>query len=144
LSVNRVSALTDRDHLKEKRVKICGAHLEELFSKLLRVFWKRFGRDLRRQLQKDKFDVAKAFRTIRGHLTNGIHCAMATGDWGAGVTAVCRPLEIDKSALAAAKAIRAHTAPLAKNANHIQPRLLHGSHWGFICPAETPGSDNIG
>ena len=35
-------------------------------------------------------------------------------------------------------------APLSKQGKLAKPRQLHNTHWGIICPAETPEGQSCG
>jgi len=40
--------------------------------------------------------------------------------------------------------MRRLTTPLSKSGKQTKPRQLHNSHWGMICPAETPEGQACG
>jgi len=40
--------------------------------------------------------------------------------------------------------MRRLTTPLSKQGKMTKPRQLHNSHWGMICPAETPEGSSCG
>ena len=139
---------TDRDHLAEKRVKIAGDLLHEFFRRELTVYWTNLEKKLNAKLRTGKggMGLTSAVRYCSNLFTNRFQYAMSTGNWGKGVNGVTRQGEADKSYLARFVAIRRTHAHLAANSTRIiKPRQLHGSHWGYYCPAETPaGGDKIG
>lgn len=40
--------------------------------------------------------------------------------------------------------LRRVTTPLDKKGKQAKPRQLHNSHWGMVCPAETPEGGSCG
>ena len=40
--------------------------------------------------------------------------------------------------------LRRCNAPLAKEGKLAKPRMLHCTHWGMVCPAETPEGHAVG
>ncbi len=72
---------------------------------------------------------------------------MATGNWGLkmnvskqGVSQVLNRL----SYLSTISHIRRIQTPNSDNGKLIPPRKLHASHWGYVCPSETPEGQSVG
>ena len=40
--------------------------------------------------------------------------------------------------------LRRSNTPLARTGKQAKPRQLHNSHWGMVCPAETPEGQAVG
>ena len=40
--------------------------------------------------------------------------------------------------------MRRINTPIDKSGKLVEPRKLHGSTWGFLCPAETPEGQSVG
>ena len=40
--------------------------------------------------------------------------------------------------------LRRLNTPIAKTGKLAKPRQLHNSHWGMVCPAETPEGQAVG
>merc|ERR1711990_567868 len=40
--------------------------------------------------------------------------------------------------------LRRLNTPLGREGKQAKPRQLHNTHWGFICPAETPEGQAVG
>ena len=141
-------ALTDRDHLAEKRARTVGALLEELFGQAMAIFWKKLEEYLRKVVNKigaaERLDVAKAVASMRSVVTSFIRQAVATGNLSKGRNGFTRVYELSKSELSAISGPRHTNAFLARAGKQLKPRQLHGSHYGFVCPAESPGGDGIG
>ncbi|KAJ7040416.1 DNA-dependent RNA polymerase II second largest subunit [Mycena alexandri] len=130
--------LDDRDHFGKKRLDLAGP----LLAKLFRILFRKLTKDVYRYLQKvplavethKEFNLAIAVK--HQTITNGLKYSLATGNWGdqkksmsgsAGVSQGAEPiylcLDIGKIA---------------------KPRQLHNTHWGMVCPAETPEGQACG
>jgi DNA-directed RNA polymerase subunit B len=131
----------DRDHYGNKRVKLAGELMEELF----RYAFNFLVRDI--IYQASRVDVRG--RKLQVHtlirqdaLTDRILYAMATGNWIAGQTGVSQLL--DRVSWAATISHRRRLiSPLSKRHPHFLARDLHGTHYGRICPAESPEGISI-
>jgi DNA-directed RNA polymerase beta subunit len=134
---------TDRDSLSEKRVRLCGDHMEELFRSALGGYWRMVEQGLNKQSKKE-IDVFACMRHANTRISGHLSSAIATGDWGKGKVGVTRSMERDHVEVAQISCPRRTHAALPSTSKKIEPRHLHGSQYGFICPAETPGSENIG
>jgi DNA-directed RNA polymerase subunit B len=62
---------------------------------------------------------------------------MATGNWIGGQTGVCQLLD-RVSFSSAISHLRRVISPLSRVHPHFEARDLHGTHFGRICPVETP------
>lgn len=78
---------------------------------------------------------------------NGIRYALATGNWGdrksptkAGVSQVLNRLTY----VSALSHLRRCNTPLERSGKQAKPRQLHNTHWGMVCPAETPEGQAVG
>ena len=137
----------DRDHYGKKRLDMAGALLGSLFRHLFRKFCK----DATQALQKD-VEMRKAMRLIHFKgttITHGLNNAIATGNWGTnragqtiktGVSQVLNRLTFVSSL----SHLRRLNSPLQKQGKLAKPRQLHNTHWGMICPAETPEGQSVG
>lgn len=84
-------------------------------------------------------------------LTKAMRNALATGNWGQKQTGdvakhgVAQVLKRDSTLFATMSHLRRVNAPSMKSSNKIaKPRQLHDTHFGMICPAETPEGGKIG
>ena len=81
-------------------------------------------------------------------IENGLKRALATGDFGlkqinnnkVGVAQVLNRLTY----ISSLSHLRRVNTPIDKSGKLIQPRKLHNSSWGFLCPAETPEGGSVG
>jgi DNA-directed RNA polymerase II subunit RPB2 len=82
-------------------------------------------------------------------ITNGLKYSLATGNWGdqkkamsskAGVSQV-----LNRYTYASTLShLRRCNTPLGREGKIAKPRQLHNTHWGMVCPAETPEGQACG
>ncbi|CAK9780832.1 beta and beta-prime subunits of DNA dependent RNA-polymerase [Cutaneotrichosporon oleaginosum] len=140
--------LDDRDHFGKKRLDLAGPLLANLF----RILFKKLTRDVYRHLQKC-VETHKEFTLIQaikpGIITNGLKYSLATGNWGdqakamqarAGVSQV-----LNRYTFASTLShLRRTNTPIGRDGKIAKPRQLHNTHWGMVCPAETPEGQACG
>ena len=68
--------------------------------------------------------------------------ALATGNWVGGRSGVSHIGQ--NNYLAALSHMRRVTSPLVRSQPHSEARDLHPTHWGRLCPNETPEGQNCG
>ncbi len=137
----------DRDHFGKKRLDLAGpllgAQFRLLFTKLIK--------EMRATLQKSMHSSGKMLNCIaavrNNIITDGLKYALATGNWGdrrnpvkAGVVQVLNRLTY----ASALSHLRRCNAPFPKEGKLAKPRMLHCTHWGTVCPAETPEGHAVG
>ncbi len=132
----------DKDHYANKRIKLSGDLLDELFRNSFQSVMK----DLKYQLEKT-FNKKRGVRlkpAIRQDLlTQKILHSMATGNWIGGRTGVSQLLD-RTSNMATLSHLRRIISPLTRSQPHFEARDLHPTQWGRICPNETPEGQNCG
>ncbi|OQR95634.1 DNA-directed RNA polymerase II [Thraustotheca clavata] len=136
----------DRDHYGNKRLDLAGPLLGGLF----RILFKKLTKDVKSYLQKcvdagRDFQLSLAIKSKT--ITNGLRYSLATGNWGmqktaskAGVSQVLNRLTYASSL----SHLRRLNTPLGREGKQAKPRQLHNTHWGMICPAETPEGQAVG
>jgi DNA-directed RNA polymerase II subunit RPB2 len=139
--------LDDRDHYGNKRLDLAGPLLGTLFRQL----FKKLNKDVRSYLQKC-VDSGKEFNLMMAvkskTITNGLKYSLATGNWtstrsvGAksGVSQVLNRLTFASTL----SHLRRLNTPIGREGKLAKPRQLHNTHWGMICPAETPEGQACG
>lgn len=126
----------DKDHYANKRVKLVGSLMEELFRYAFQFLIKDIVYQASRaDARGRKLQVHTLVR--QDTLVDRIKYAMATGNWIAGQTGVSQLLD-RTSNLATLSHTRRVISPLSKKHPHFKARDLHGTHWGKLCPSETP------
>ncbi len=132
----------DKDHLANKRLKLSGDLLEELF----RMAFEALMKDLKYQLERT-YNRKKGIRirvSIRQDvLTQKIMHAMSTGNWVGGRTGVSQLLD-RTSHMSTLSHLRRIISPLTRSQPHFEARDLHPTQWGRLCPNETPEGQNCG
>lgn len=82
-------------------------------------------------------------------ITDGLRYSLATGNWGdqkkahqsrAGVSQVLSRLTFASTL----SHLRRLNSPIGREGKLARPRQLHNTHWGMICPAETPEGHAVG
>ena len=141
----------DRDSFLNKRVETSG----ELMAQLFRAYFGKFIKELKTICDKDM--LAGRISELPQNLTkklkpnsieNDIKFALGTGNWGLknqaksrkGIAAVLQRLTY----LGTISNMRRIVAPIDKNGKLTDPRKLHCTQFGVICPFETPEGGSIG
>ena len=131
----------DKDHFKNKRLKLAGPLLADLF----RIAFRRLCKDMRYQLvrmgMRRYFSVKAATRP--SIITNRLQHALATGNWHRGRVGVTQLLD-RTNLLSMLSHLRRLQSPLSRSQPNFEARDLHPTHWGRICPNETPEGSNCG
>ncbi|GAC99815.1 hypothetical protein PHSY_007418 [Pseudozyma hubeiensis SY62] len=140
--------IDDRDHFGKKRIDLGGP----LMANLFRMLFRKVTRDVYRHLQKcveehREFHIQAAVKSST--ITNGLRYSLATGNWGdqkkamqakAGVSQV-----LNRFGFASTLShLRRTNTPIGRDGKIAKPRQLHNTHWGMVCPAETPEGQACG
>lgn len=132
----------DKDHYGNKRLKLAGDLLENIF----RLAFINLTRDIKYQLERAHARGREPnLRTAARAdvLTERIRHALATGNWPGGRTGVSQLLD-RTNYVATLSHLRRVVSPLSRSQPHFEARDLHPTHWGRICPSETPEGPNCG
>lgn len=134
--------IDDKDHYSNKRLKLAGDLMEDLF----RISLNRLTRDVKYQLERAKMrhrDLSIQTAVRADVLTERLLHPLATGNWVGGRTGVSQLLDrIDH--MAVLSHLRRVISPLSRSQPHFEARDLHPTQWGRICPSETPEGPNCG
>jgi len=135
-------SLTDKDHYLNKRIKLPGDLLADLLRVNMRVLVNDMLYNFQRLVKRGKFNSIKII--IRDKLlTSRITSAMATGGWPGGRQGVSQ--NIDRTNyLGAMSHLSRVVSLLSSTQENFEARALHGTHWGKLCPIETPEGTSIG
>ena len=150
LRSNLKNEYDDRDSFLNKRVETSG----ELMAQLFRAYFGRFNKELKMECDKDM--IAGRMSELPQNLTKklkpnaierDINYCIGTGTWGLknknprkGIAAVLQRL----SYLQTLSSLRRVVSQFDKNGKFTEPRKLHCTQWGVICPFETPEGSSIG
>src|SRR5881397_1414864 len=133
----------DKDHYANKRLKLGGSLLAELF----RISFRNLTRDLKYQLERItirrhiEFSIANAIRP--GIITERVQHAIATGNWVRGRIGVTQLLD-RTNFVSTLSHLRRLKSPLSRSQPNLEARDLHPTHYGRLCPNETPEGSNCG
>ncbi|OAE35376.1 hypothetical protein AXG93_464s1090 [Marchantia polymorpha subsp. ruderalis] len=119
------------------------AFSEKLFRKLTK--------DVRGYLQKcvdNGKEINLAYAVKAKTITSGLKYSLATGNWGqantAGVRAGVSQVLNRLTYASTLSHLRRLNSPIGREGKLAKPRQLHNSHWGMMCPAETPEGQACG
>lgn len=143
----------DRDSFARKRVDTCGHLLNSMFMKLFKKyvgqFAKAYAEAANRKTRVDPTDVAV---TASDFISNKLRRCMVTGSWGDlslentnikdGVVQLLEMFNFVNTASHLRK-VQKHTQKNTTSAMTTS-RMVHSSHFGYICPIETPESEQCG
>ncbi|CAX44408.1 DNA-dependent RNA polymerase II component, putative [Candida dubliniensis CD36] len=138
----------DRDHFGKKRLDLAGPLLANLF----RILFKKLTKDIYNYMQRcvengGDFNVTLAVKSQT--ITDGLRYSLATGNWGeqrkamssrAGVSQVLNRYTYSSTL----SHLRRTNTPIGRDGKIAKPRQLHNTHWGLVCPAETPEGQACG
>ena len=132
----------DKDHYANKRLKLGGSLLADLF----RLAFRNLCRDVKYQLgrmstRRKKINISSAVR--HGIITSRVKHAIATGNWGYGRVGVTQLLD-RTNCISTLSNLRRLQSPLNRSQPNFEARDLHPTHWGRLCPNETPEGSNCG
>jgi len=141
-AVHEIRPLDDKDHYKNKRIKLAGEMLAVLFRSAFRAFCN----DVIKQFQRRRSggEIHDITTLIRSDIiTEKMLYALATGNWVGGKTGVSQLLD-RTNYLSTLSHLRRVISPLSRTQPHYEARDLHPTQWGRLCPVETPEGPNCG
>ena len=132
----------DKDHYANKRLELSGKLMEHLF----RYAFKYFVKDLKFQVDRTvtrrrRLNISTIVRP--GAVTERIRFAMSTGNWIGRASGVSKFMD-RVNYLSMLTDLRKVKSPLDKNRELYEARDVHGTHWGRLCPIETPDGPQCG
>ncbi|EOB15377.1 DNA-directed RNA polymerase II subunit RPB2 [Nosema bombycis CQ1] len=138
----------DRDHYGKKRMDLAGPLLASLFKTLYKKLCGETAKHMAKCIENGRdFNIALGLKAST--IAQGFRYALATGNWGdqaksmqtkAGVAQVLNRYNF----LSTLSHLRRVNTPIEKEGKLAKPRQLHNTHWGMICPAETPEGQACG
>ncbi|MBR9679516.1 MAG: DNA-directed RNA polymerase subunit B'' [Candidatus Altiarchaeota archaeon] len=134
--------IDDKDHYGNKRLKMSGELMEQLFRAAFKTLVNDIKYSLERAIKRNREPSPSTI--VRSQLlTSRIQSAMATGYWIGGRTGVSQHLQ-RLNHFDTLSHLRRVMSPLTSSQPHFEARELHPTHWGKLCVAETPEGQNIG
>ena len=139
---HKIRGEDDKDHYANKRLELSGKLMEHLF----RYAFKYFVKDLKFQIHRTvtrrrKLNISTIVRP--GAISERIRFAMSTGNWIGRATGVSKFMD-RVNYLSPLTDLRKVKSPLDKNRELYEARDVHGTHWGRLCPIETPDGPQCG
>jgi len=138
----------DRDHIANKRLDLTGNLLSSLFKGIFKRLHKEAKVNLTKSIEaNNSFDLMNNIKSKS--ITNDLKYALSTGNWGrqtggtppkTGVAQQLNRLTFSSSL----SHLRRLNTPLNREGKQAKPRQLHNTHWGYLCPAETPEGQGCG
>jgi DNA-directed RNA polymerase subunit B len=133
----------DKDHYANKRLKLAGSLVADLF----RMAFRNLCRDIKYQLERmnvrKREGVVVAVAVRPSIITERIQHALATGNWGRGKVGTTQLLD-RTNFLSTLSHLRRLQSPLSRSQPNFEARDLHPTHLGRLCPNETPEGSNCG
>ena len=149
----------DRDSYDNKRVELTGTLLNNLFRNYFNKVVKDISKLVIREINNGSWKSSEDYTNIinltniykivkSSTIENGLKRALSTGDFGikqinsnkVGVAQVLNRLTYASTL----SHLRRINTPIDKSGKLVEPRKLHSSTWGYICPAETPEGQSVG
>lgn len=141
----------DRDHFANKRLDIAGALMGSLFALRLQAMVKDMLKRVQDHMNRGR-DICLSTIVDPKIISSGLQYSLSTGNWGSGKSAA--PGMAARTGVsqvlnrmtysATLSHLRRSNAPLDPSGKMAQPRQLHNTHWGLVCPAETPEGHQVG
>ena len=153
-----INPMDDRDSYLNKRVDTPGIMIANLF----RQYYGKVVKDVKNMIYKELnngswkvtndlvnlINKSNIYKIVKpSTIESGLKYGLATGNWGIkntnakqGVAQVLNRLTYN----ATISHLRRVNTPMEKSGKLIQPRKLHNTQWGIICPSETPEGSSVG
>lgn len=153
-----INQMDDRDSYLNKRVDTPGIMIANLF----RQYYGKVVKDVKNMIYKELnngswkvtndlvnlINKSNIYKIVKpSTIESGLKYGLATGNWGIkntnakqGVAQVLNRLTYN----ATISHLRRVNTPMEKSGKLIQPRKLHNTQWGIICPSETPEGSSVG
>ncbi len=142
LVANGEIPVDDKDHYMNKRLKLSGELLADLFRVNLKVLISDMLYNFQRIVKRGKFPSIRS--CIRDKLlTSRMYSSLATGVWVGGRKGISQRIQ-RTNYLDTLSHLQRVVSPLSTSQENFAARELHATHLGRLCPIETPEGTNIG
>lgn len=132
----------NQDHYTNKRLKLAGDLLQDLFRVNIKALVQDILYNFQRLVKRGKFSSVRII--IREHLlTQRIKSAIATGSWPGGRKGISQNLA-RTNVIDMLSHLQRVVSLLTSTQENFEARALHSTHWGRLCPVETPEGTPIG
>ncbi len=139
---NPDAAMTDKDHYANKRVRLSGDLLADLFRVNINILLREVQHTLQKTVKRRKFYSIKtiAKSTL---FTHRVESAIATGSWIGERSGVTQNMDKNNS-FSIMSQLQRVTSTLPGERENLAARTVHPTHYGRFCPIETPEGTEIG
>jgi DNA-directed RNA polymerase subunit B len=133
---------TDKDHYSNKRVRLSGDLLANLFRVNLGILMRDVQYSIQKSSKRKKFFSIRviAKSTLFSHR---VESAIATGSWTGERSGVTQNMD-KTNYLAMISQLQRVSSMLPSDQENFPARTLHPTHYGRFCPVETPEGTEIG
>ncbi|WP_048813021.1 DNA-directed RNA polymerase subunit B [Acidilobus saccharovorans] len=133
----------DKDHLANKRLRLAGDLIAEIFRDAFQQLATLIASELEEYISQHR-KVRDLRSLVRPDIiTERVRAALATGNWTGNRTGVSQALD-RTNWMSLLSHLRRVISPLSRGESNFEARDLHGTHWGRLCPFETPEGINCG
>ncbi len=138
----RTDIRTDKDHYANKRVKLSGDLMSDLFRVNIGILIRDIQYSLQKVAKRKKFYSLKSIAKST-LFTHRIESAIATGSWIGERSGVTQNMD-KTNYLAMLSGLQRVSSMLPGEQENFMARTLHPTHYGRFCPTETPEGTEIG
>jgi DNA-directed RNA polymerase II subunit RPB2 len=136
------SGQDDRDHYGKKRLELAGVLMGNLFKDCFKRQRMNAEKELGYAVKRNPNNIIIGTLFVEEIISKQLKGALATGNWpgpnkSKGRNGIAQSLNRLTFASTLSHLRRVNT-PLSKSDKLAKPRQLHNTHWGMICPCETP------
>lgn len=140
--INGKGDIDDKDNFANKKVRLVGQLFEHLFVNNFNDLIVDILTNFQRMIKRGRFSSMKII--IREQLlTQKINSALAIGTWSDGRRGVSQYLKRENYFDMLSHLTRV-VSPLSTSQENFTARELHSTHFGRLCPVETPEGHSIG
>jgi len=132
----------DKDHYSNKRLKLCGDMMENLFRFAFRMLVGDIKYNFERLVKRGKLPGLQAI-TRSQLLSARIKSSLATGEWVGGRHGISQHLDRGNF-VSTISHLRMVVSSLTSSRENFEARDIHPTHWGKLCACETPDGPNVG
>ena len=135
----------DKDNLANKRLDTSASLIGFLFRGLFKQFLKTISNQMSLKKNPDPLTIIKSSNNI----THGLNMCFMTGNWNTQKTSSYTRVGVSQVLSrqnygAFVSHLRRIMLPIGNEGKNQKIRQLHSSHFGFICPYETPEGATVG
>ena len=133
---------TDKDHYSNKRIRLSGDLMANLFRANLGILIRDIQYSLQKSVKRKRLFSIKtiAKSTLFSHR---VESAIATGSWTGDRSGVTQNMD-KTNYLATISQLQRVSSMLPSEQENFMARTLHPTHYGKLCPIETPEGTEIG